>query len=149
MSDYFVNRYTKNNNGQISPPELRLKVTTISAIVIIVALLMNGWFINYKLPLPAILFSQFLIGLSMTSMNCGISNYYVENFRAKSSSVYACNSSIRLIFAAVVSAITPRMISDIGPGYTFTFFAGLQILGLLILVFMIFFGPKIRSITRK
>jgi multidrug resistance protein len=149
MSDYFVNRYSSKHNGQSSPPELRLKVTFIGSIVIIAAVLMNGWFINYKFPLPDILFSQFLIGLSMTSMNCGISNYYVESFPSKSSSVYACNTAVRVIFASITSAITTPILNKIGPGYTFTFYAGLELLGLLILVCMLFFGPKIRSITRN
>jgi multidrug resistance protein len=149
ISDYFVNRYSSKHNGQLSPPELRLKVTFIGSIVIIAAVLMNGWFINYKFPLPAILFAQFLIGLSMNSMNCGISNYYVDTFPTKSSSVYACNTAIRVVFTSITSAITTPILNKIGPGYTFTFYASLEFIGLLILIFMLNFGPKIRSITRN
>ncbi|KXN71075.1 MFS general substrate transporter [Conidiobolus coronatus NRRL 28638] len=149
ISDYFVNRYSSKHNGQASPPELRLKVTFIGAIVIIAAVLMNGWFMNYRLPLPAILFAQFLIGLSMNCMNCGISSYYVESFPTKSSSVYACNTAIRVVFTSITSAITTPILNKIGPGYTFTFYASLEFIGLLILIYMLSFGPKIRSITRS
>ncbi|KXN73743.1 MFS general substrate transporter, partial [Conidiobolus coronatus NRRL 28638] len=133
ISDYLVRRYARTNNGNASPPKLRLYVILIGSIVAIPALLMNGWFINYKLPLAAVLLSQFLLGLSMTNIVSGIFNYYIEIFPTKSSSVCACNSALRIIFAAITTKATPSLLNSIGVGYTFTIYAGLQILGLFIL----------------
>ncbi|KXN71074.1 MFS general substrate transporter [Conidiobolus coronatus NRRL 28638] len=149
LSDYIVNNYSKKNNGQTPPPELRLKITLMGAVVIIAALLMNGWFISNEFHIAAVLFAQFLVGASMVSMFSGISNYYVETFPGRSASVSACNACVRVIFAAITSAITPLLLDSIGVGNTFTFYAGLQILGLIILICMIFFGPRIRAITRS
>ncbi|KXN74426.1 MFS general substrate transporter, partial [Conidiobolus coronatus NRRL 28638] len=137
ISDYFVKRYVRMNNGESSPPKVRLYIVLIGSIIIIPAVLMIGWFTSYKLPLAAILFSQFLLGLSMTSILGGIFNYYIESYPTKSSSVAACNTTLRLIFAAIATKVTPGLLNDIGAGYTFTIYSGLEIVSLLIIIFMI------------
>ncbi|KXN69216.1 MFS general substrate transporter [Conidiobolus coronatus NRRL 28638] len=149
ISDYMVKRYVRMNNGKSSPPKLRLYVVLIGSVLVIPALLMNGWFINNNYQLGAVLFSQFLLGLSMTNIVSGVMNYYIEAFPGKSSSVTACNTTIRIIFGAITSKVTPNMLSSVGVGYTFTIYAGFEILSLLILIFMIYFGSKIGSIERN
>jgi multidrug resistance protein len=145
ISDYIIKRYTRLNNGKSSPPKLRLYIVLIGSVIVIPALLVIGWFVEYKLPLAVILFSQFLLGLSMSNILGGVLNYLIETFPAKSSSVAACNSTIRLIFAAISTKVTPSILDSIGSGYTFTIYSCLEIISLLIVIFMIFSGSKFSS----
>jgi len=98
---------------------------------------MMGWFLESLQPLPATLFSQFLIGFGMMMVFSGTSNYLIDLYPTKSASVIACNNCIRTIAAAIATALSSKIINSLGFAWSFTTFAFLQFPGIIGAIYLL------------
>lgn len=143
FSDYIYFRANRNSNFP-SRPEARLHSCWPGAILIMIGLGLNGFFVEYRYALSFTLFSQFLVGLGMANVFTVTSTYLTDLFPSKAASVTACTNFMRNFVSSIVTSFSTNLMAAIGPFYLFLTFASLQIVGLIILFLMTYLTrPKI------
>ncbi|CAJ0636933.1 9259_t:CDS:2 [Entrophospora sp. SA101] len=137
-SDYVLAKSTKNlseksNNNMESGisneyPELRLKSALLGGILMPIAYVMYGWFINYNINLIAPLSMLFIGGASLMIIFSSTSTYLVDSFPKKSASVIAANNFGRSITTALMSILAKPFEDLIGTGWLYTSMALLSVI---------------------
>ncbi|KZT61525.1 MFS general substrate transporter [Calocera cornea HHB12733] len=132
LSDMVV-IHAKKTMGDAYRPEVRLRVSWLGVPFCPIGLLIYGWTIetNQFWFVPLIGIFLFCIGLQLA--NSPIIAYYSEAVPGKSASIVAVHNLCRMFAGALVSAITPTAINNIGTGWFMTILAAMTALGALAL----------------
>ncbi|KAJ9083662.1 Dityrosine transporter 1 [Entomophthora muscae] len=117
-------------------PESRLHACWPGAILIMVGLALNGFFIAFQYPLPLTLFAQFMVGLGMANVFTVSSTYLTDLLPTKASSVTACTNFMRNLVSGAVTSFSTTLIQAIGPFYLFLAFSAAQLIGIALLALL-------------
>ncbi|OWB72698.1 hypothetical protein B5S31_g2417 [[Candida] boidinii] len=145
-SDYILRKLKERRNG-ISRPEDRLVAPFIALFLILpVTMLIYGWSLEKKaggMALPMV--CLFIVGFAQAIAFPGINAYCLECIPEKKSAGLASNYFARFMGGAVASATCKLEIDAIGIGYASTISALLLVSGSLVLLFLFYFGERLRS----
>ncbi|CAO3627073.1 unnamed protein product [Mucor hiemalis] len=145
LSDYLLLR-SKNQRGGVSKAEDRLTLNAWPGgfLLIPLGVLLFGWSIMANFSVwPAIIgFSILCFGMSQV-YTAG-SAYLVDSIPGKGASATAACNFFRMSMAAVLSMISPIMGAALSIGYVSVLLAGLNIIGMGLLVYIKFKGVHMR-----
>ncbi|KAF8633014.1 hypothetical protein AX15_001609 [Amanita polypyramis BW_CC] len=104
-----------------------------------------GWCLEKGANLAGPLILQFFVGfIAITVMN-STSTLMIDLVPAQGSSITACSNLVRCTFAAVFVSVIQLIIDRISTGWTYIIFAGITLLGIPMVYFVISTGPSCRA----
>lgn len=131
----------KYNNLKIANPEsvpefdivrARLEFAIYPSILLIAALLVFGWTIEYKTSIAPFLISAFVISCCAVSFLSAITTLLIDMFPGDGSAATSCMNLARCLVAALFVGVLLRMTNAMGHGWCFTLMAGLCLSTLLL-----------------
>ncbi|KAJ9060991.1 hypothetical protein DSO57_1025065 [Entomophthora muscae] len=137
VSDAVVSHYKQKSP---SPrPEVRLYSVALYIPGLLLGLSGLGFSLQLRWPLASTLAFEFLVGFGMTGTMSGTSPYLIDLFPESASSIVACDTCIRSLFAVATTSVGSHILDNLTYVWAYSIFALLQIPGILILGFFVFF----------
>lgn len=160
-SDFIIKRQQQKLGPENVEPELRLKATFPSFLLLPAGLLIYGWTAQYQVgpyaPLIGIficklikfyilLYSSFIKdGLGQLNSSNPASVYLVDCRPKKSASTMAINNCVRSITAAIMSIFSTGWDRTIGSGILFSIVAGICIVNCIPIFLVLYYGKQWRK----
>lgn len=101
----------------------RLDICLIPIGVFIIGLTMFGWCLQYKLNIATIYVSSIMVALSLTVIISAVTTVVVDMNPSQGNSLASCVNIMRCWLGALFVGVLDKMISKMGLGGCFTFFA--------------------------
>ncbi|KAF9220501.1 MFS general substrate transporter [Gyrodon lividus] len=141
----------KAANGGVSFPEMRLESTKIAMWWLPPSIVGYAWVCQERVHISAICVMLFLAGFFSIWIYASTLAYIVDANTGQSSSAVATNSSFRGVFAFVAAEIAVPLQDAIGDGGLYTLWAGVMLIGELMILLIIYKGKQWReaSIERE
>lgn len=147
MSGRFTDRYYKRKTQSESGcvPEDRLILQLFGFISSLVGLICYGWMVQIKSHVALIYVFAFLSGIGMTWVFVIANSYLAESIEGAPATPIAIANALRNIAAAIASFIIYKLEQELGYGWCFTGLGLLNIINIIILIVLCFWGRKWRS----
>lgn len=120
--DQIYVRLRASNNG-IGEPEFRLPLVILGGLTMPLAVAFYGWSAELRLPLPVILLSVCMIGVTMMLSFVPLSPYVVESFGLYSASAMTGLIVTRCLMGTFLPLATTPLVEKFGYGWGFTILA--------------------------
>ncbi|KAI8093062.1 major facilitator superfamily domain-containing protein [Halteromyces radiatus] len=158
--DYY--RYNKTNTSSlpISPNSLPETVTETSypflerarlhwvwpnALIFNVVLVVYGWCVDVRTPLPFLLTAQVIMGFTSQSVFNSIQTLLIDLFPQRTASINACNNIFRCFIGASATLMIDPTTRILGYGWTYTMVSGILFGSRLFLLVEMKYGPRWRQ----
>ncbi|KAL0076357.1 major facilitator superfamily domain-containing protein [Phycomyces blakesleeanus] len=128
---------------------VRLRMLWIYAGLTQTVTIIYGWCIHINAPLGAILFLQFIVGISVTSIMTTFQTLLVDLFPGKGASITASNNLVRCILGAIATVAIDPGIQGIGTGWMFTILGLILVVSNTIVIILIRYGSRWRKLRFK
>lgn len=122
---YMKLRDSDNGPGR---PESRLPLAVIGALGVPAAVMIYGWAAQLHLPLPVLLFSLTLLGMSASFSAISIHTYVVDAFGIYAASATAAVIVTRCVMGAFVPLLAAPLVTSFGYGLGFSVLSAASLL---------------------
>ncbi|KAJ1946804.1 hypothetical protein EC988_005493 [Linderina pennispora] len=142
---------TVETGGTTSPqlprrnPEIRIASSWVGGLVLLAGTLMNGWFIQKRVHLAGVIIAQFMIGVGTSFQFNQMCSYFVDLFPTSAASITSVQNLVRNSWAGACIELLPTMTTSVNWGPTFTIFAGLALVGNVLVEVVAIKGEYIRQ----
>ncbi|KAK6205100.1 major facilitator superfamily domain-containing protein [Scheffersomyces amazonensis] len=143
FSDRMCQRRIKNSQNVL--PEHRFSLQLIGILVSMCGMVGYGWCIQRHNHVLAIFIFAFLSGFGMTWVFVSNTTYLTECSDGQPATNVAIGNMMRNLAAAVSSVIIEPLIEKMGYGWCFTGFAFTYIIGIVLVIILLKYGPKWRE----
>ncbi|ORX74479.1 MFS general substrate transporter [Linderina pennispora] len=126
-------------------PEIRIASSWVGGLVLLAGTLMNGWFIQKRVHLAGVIIAQFMIGVGTSFQFNQMCSYFVDLFPTSAASITSVQNLVRNSWTGACIELLPTMTTSINWGPTFTIFAGLALVGSVLVEIAAIKGEYIRQ----
>ncbi|CAO3646173.1 unnamed protein product [Cunninghamella blakesleeana] len=123
----------------------RLDLLWIWGLLFSVALVLYGWMIHIKCPLPVVLLLLFIFGFTATATQNTTNTTLIDLFPDNSAAVVASNNIVKCLLGGIGVSFIGTAITNIGEGWLFTIMSIILLFSRLLIMIVLKFGPKWRK----
>lgn len=135
----------RKSRGGIGHPEYRLPLAIFGAFALPVAVVFYGWSAQLQLPLPFVLASVAMLGMTLIIAFVPFMAYVVDAFGLYSASAMTGVIVTRCLMGTFLPLTTGPLVEHLGYGWGFTVFAGISFLLAPIPILIMRYGPVWRQ----
>jgi MFS family permease len=149
--DYDYRKFKKSFQGPLGDFPLeraRLRTLWLWSGLQIVATIVFGWTLQYKVHIAVPIICTFVLGWSATSIISVVNTFLVDIFPKKGASATAALNLLRCLMGAGGTAAALPVVGAIGVGWTFTMLVGVEIVSVGLVVLQMGWGPRWRRRRR-
>lgn len=139
-----VYRVWKDKRNGVVVPEDRLKATWPAIITIVWGCLMLGWSLVAQAHWAVPAFGAVVAGFGTMAFSASTNAYLIDLFMAQASSIIASANFLRFTLASVGPLIVYPFQAAAGSGWLYTFWAGMNILAYVGLLWVVYRGTRYR-----
>lgn len=135
----------KAANGGVGQPEFRLPIVIVGGFTLPPAVALYGWAAELRLPLPVMLLSVGLVGLTLMLAFLPLSAYVVDAFGLYSASAMTGLIVARCLMGTFLPLATTPLVDKFGYGWGFTVLAAVGLALAPIPVVLLWYGREWRQ----
>ncbi|KAI8391282.1 major facilitator superfamily domain-containing protein [Radiomyces spectabilis] len=143
-ADYVVRRLREKTKDCVQP-EMRLRASTPSFILIPAGYLIYGWTTEKGIGVYAPLIGLFVYALGQMWAFTPTSVYLVDSKPGRSASAVAINNCVRSVAAAIATLFSSQALHAAGPGILYTIIAAINVANIALIVLVMVFGQRWRT----
>lgn len=117
----------RDSHKGIEQPEYRLPLVIVGAFTLPLIVISYGWIVELRLPLPLLLLSVGLLGLTLLLSTLPLMAFVVDAFRLYSASAMTAVIVSRCLMSTFLPLVTKPVIEEIGHGWAFTLLGALSL----------------------
>ncbi|KAI7881722.1 major facilitator superfamily domain-containing protein [Mucor mucedo] len=144
-ADFVLARLRKKKGKENVYPEMILKATFPSFILMPAGYLLYGWSTQMGVAVYAPLAGLFIYSFGQMFAFAPSSLYLVDSKPGRSASAVAINNCVRSVIAAITAIFSSTSLNAVGPGILFSILAVLNVINIITVLLVMVYGKKWRT----